>query len=365
MFINNLTINMDIINNFKIEQYKYLINKNFIYNLINYNKYKPLIVATENDVNLLEVKNKTKITSIEEFVLLIKQNKSAVKVTNEDINKNFFISYLITHKKEAKKLINNNIYILNNFNINKYYLDLFEHNKFKNINEFIKFFNDCFNITFWKLLTVDLEDLNENYIKKYWNYEEGFIFWIDFFKKRKNQIKNERLSQLASNFILKIYKKDLKKIKSFIPYVDILKSQIFKVKNNFIENEYKYSEIINVDLKAMFNSVGISNYSINKYRETINILIKSLLTNKYIEDYEIFTLKNKKNRIYILFYRNNQKIYRKKIYIEIILSFFIFLKKEEKYSLEEISITKWLNFYFLEKEIKNKNLALFHKINKV
>lgn len=251
LYIINIYINKNIINNYKINNECFLDNKYYIYN-DEINKLKTLLIFYKNINIIIDNKLDIKIYSIKESFIskLNRINNYKVNIYNNYIkydNINKFYDIIINNKNNLiEEITNENNFNLFHNNDKNILIKLIKCNYIQYINkyklnksEFIKiYYNKIDSIIYLESLNFDKNKPLLNEISKYINYLINFDknilnnYIIDGYNKLNNI---DNLVHILILFNIKNYNNWIKKInKKFIIW-----NSIYNMNNNLFNSIYK------------------------------------------------------------------------------------------------------------------------------
>lgn len=344
----------------KIDQIKYLIKLKYKIYVFQKTNFLTLKNSKSTNIDLIflskknnpQIKNFDLIREIEiESECFEHISYQPIMVDGENDNKDFFLTLLFTNPNLGKLVLNNHQIFIYNFKLDKYYKEILTDNKFNTFKEFNDFFTKTFTKTFWSVNKIDLHDMH-NIIQKKWGDELTFKFWFNFLKIRRNQINDPKNSKRIYDFLVSIYHnkhQKLLKISSFFKY---LRAKFEEPIIDIFEENTQYSINFSLNLKKMINSFFIDNFLSEHYLKSIEKLSLCLVEYHNFDYYKIH--KKYRQIVSINFYHNQESIKDSEIK-KTIIDFFLHLKHEHKKELEHNQIMKWLNYYYLNQKISNKN----------
>lgn len=355
---------MDIIEKFKEAQFNYLKARGFLFFVLQHNKsYRTshIIYAAKKKPNIKEHSVVDEILNFNDFSKY-DLNYSCINVLDPIANKDFFLDYFKNNQKERKQLLRSTWRIMNGFDLKDYYPEILSIEKHSNIQTFIKFFNSCFSVTEWKALRVPLENLHECLLKT-WNQDESYLFWLNFFKARKSQTKNHNIAPKVAEFLLETFK-DQKQIETFFPFFPFLRAKFETIEADIFENEYEFTTVLSLNLKKMFDTFCITDYSRHSYAEAIKSFmygVQEFYDLDYVEDvYE----NRQRGSLHVTFYHNNSN-FTFKDGKRLIVDFFNHLKINHPDTLDTVFVVKWLEFDQLNNSLKIKPNNHIQKVKKI
>lgn len=347
---------MDKLNkDFKTGQYQYFVENGYSYFVLKHkshnNKFSNnVIVASQKEPQLQDYILIEKINNTDEFL----KNLSywTIKTNNKELVKKYFLQFFLSSDKKTKKEIFSYIHrLVEGFDLKDYYIDFINYGKGKNINEFINYFSSSFPISVWNTKKINFDDMQNEILKTY-SQEDTYKFWLSFFRKRKNQIKDVNTAPIVANFLLNQYGNDPKKINSFYSFFPYLRAQIEKIEPDIFDFEHDYSTILPINLKKMVDSFGIPKFSKDSYMDQLLSLSNSI-SKYYNLDFNECTYQSKqKGNIHINFYHSNP-LFTTSLAKKIIIDYFSYIKNNQ-FELCEENIMKWLEYYNISKSIENK-----------
>ncbi len=342
-----------VIRNIKISQFEYLKANNFHFygfkknNLLNYSHLNniDLIFATQSD--------KPKINKFE-LVLNIKDLNSFNKnitnnpivVDNYDLNKKFFLNQMFEEKLD-KFIIKHYQFLIDDFKIEKFYKEFLTFKKFENIELFNNYFFSTFSPSFWTIHTIPLDKIHQ-IISKKWSEDECFLFWLKFFKTRKNQINQPKNYLFIYNFINNLYGTQKDKILKFSNFFLYLRSKHEEQTIYFLEEPTLYYATIQINLKNMVNSFLIPFFESTDYYNQLYNICDGI---KEYYDFSNFDLKRKhKNKVQITFHSELNNI-NDQIILEHISNYFNFIRNNQSFDLNKDNIIKIIMHDTLHKKL--------------
>jgi len=263
LYIINIYINKNIINNYKINNECFLDNKYYIYN-DEINKLKTLLIFYKNINIIIDNKLDIKIYSIKESFIskLNRINNNKINIYNNYIkydNINKFYDIIINNKNNLiEEITNENNFNLFHNNDKNILIKLIKCNYIQYINkyklnksEFIKiYYNKIDSTIYSESIIFDKNKPLLNEISKYINYLINFDknilnnYIIDGYNKLNNI---DNLVHILILFNIKNYNNWIKKInKKFIIW-----NSIYNVNNSLFNSIYKNLDWI--DLYIMIN----------------------------------------------------------------------------------------------------------------
>ena len=339
--------------NFKLEQFKFLSNKNF--NFFAFKKKQSINKNSNYNVDLILASQKTapriknfylvfQIKSQEDFLRHITQNPILVDQKQEEIN--FCLDFLYKNLSLQKTILTHHQSCIHNFQLKDYFKYFLNNKYFNTITSFNKYFSKTFTNSFWSIHSIELKEMHNSLLAK-WGNKDTFKFWLFFFKKRKNQINNPKNSLFVYQFLNSIYKNEQDKLLKFANFFKYLRSKFEEPIINFFEKETQYSIHIYLNLEKMIYSFFIDNYSTSDYYEKLQILSNSIVQYFSLNGFELL---KKRNVVKISFNQNGNILKEEELH-DIIVCFFKNLKETLVNIKEESQIINWLHFYFLNKNI--------------
>lgn len=343
----------------KIAQFNFLKSKN--YKLYGFQKTNFLVKQKSHynsNVDILFASKKAQPT-LRNFDLVCEINnqeellhnltQKPIVVENEEDTQKFFIDFLFSNLALQKTILKNHQLFIHNFQLGKYYKKILSTNKFKTINEFIVYFSKTFTNSFWSINTIDLNEMHKVLIKK-WGAENTYKFWLKFLKSRKNQINDPKNSPKINDFIFSIYKDDRNKMLAFSNFFKYLKAKFHEPDIYIFEEDTLYSIHFSINLKNMVNSFFIDGYLTSDYQKKTELFCECLIKFHQFSHCEIF---KRRNILSVNLYQYQNDLQETEIK-DSIISFFKHLKENHVKDIEENIILKWLDYYYLNKSLKQK-----------
>lgn len=350
-----------IIKSIKISQFEYLKANNFKF--YGYKKQNVLTHTYLNNIDLIFATQSdvSKFNKFE-FVSIIEDEQSFIKnITNNpiivddyELNKKFFLKQMFEHQME-KFIMKHYQFLIDDFKIEKFYKDFLTFKNFNRVELFNNYFFSTFSPSFWNIHSVPLDKIHK-VISKKWNKDECFLFWLKFFKTRKNQINQPKNYLFVYNFINNLYGNDKDKILKFSNFFLYLRSKHEEQTIYFLEEPTLYYATMHINLKNMIHSFVIPFFESNDYYNQLYNICESL---KEYYEYSSFELKRKhKNKVQITFQSELNNI-NDDVILEHITNYFNFIKKNQitnitKEQTIKIIMHNTLNKALYEKKPKTK-----------
>jgi hypothetical protein len=267
LYILNIYINKNIINNYTINNECFIDNKYYLYN-DEINKLKTLLTFYTNIYIYINCKLDIKIYSINELFIykLNRINNYKIKIYNNYIKHNYinkFYDIIINNKNNfIDEITNENNFNLFHNNDKNTLVNLIKYNYIEYINkhkldkyEFIKiFYNEIDSIIYSESLNFNKNKPLLDEISKYINYLKNFDknilnnYIIDGYNKLTNI---DNLVCVTILFNIQNYNKWIKNInKKFIIW-----NSIYNINNNFFISIYKNLDWI--DLYIIINKYNV------------------------------------------------------------------------------------------------------------
>ncbi len=215
-------------------------------------------------------------------------------------------------------------------------------------------------ISIWNAKSVNYEKIDELLVKKEATDDDMLKFYVNFFKKRKNHLKSNKLGFEFKNFIFNKFQSK-EKIKKFIDISNYIKEE-------FVQNEFSINEISGIDTvvlkincKKLLEQMCNPKYYLSTLEQDLYILTHGIKKYKNIEFVEMEN-QDKKNYLLELRFFHKNSINQKEIE-DIFREFLLFKKKEQNFEANQESIAAWLFKQDLDKDLHQNKLI--EKNNKI
>ncbi len=161
-----------------------------------------------------------------------------------------------------------------------------------------------FPISVLTTTTLDFNILDKK-LKSLGGTEEQLLsFWLSFFKARKNQIQNPKISPIVSDFLSSRFEHE--QLEHFFPFFTYLEAKHKDVEPDIFDSEYKFTTSTFINLKKMAKVFALDDWSYDNFETALNLFSIGIRTHFKLEE-SLFSDMNRSKKIFnIGFFHNNE-----------------------------------------------------------